>query len=226
KGGVVNTLPGFDEGAWWVQDTAASLPVKLMGSIKGLKIGDLCAAPGGKTAQMLAMGAAVTSVDRSTKRVRILETNLNRLGFVAEVRCEDVLNWRPTGLYDAIMIDAPCTATGTIRRHPDIQWVRSATDVMQAQKIQKSLLSAAVRMIKPKGTIIYVSCSLQPEEGTQVVNSVLSSFKNLHRDPVNPEELMGNKDLITDEGDLRTLPSHMSELGGMDGFYAARLVYG
>ncbi len=224
QAGDVRRLPGYDRGHWWVQDAAAALPARLLGDIEGKKVIDLCAAPGGKTAQLAAAGAKVTAVDRSTGRLRRLSENLDRLNLSAEVVSANATSWQPKQPADAVLLDAPCSATGTLRRHPDIAWLRSAQDIASVAELQDKLLAAAVEMLKPGGTLVYATCSLQPEEGPERIAALLAARKDLERVPVAADELgEGLETLITPDGDLRTLPSHLSELGGLDGFYACRL---
>jgi 16S rRNA (cytosine967-C5)-methyltransferase len=220
----IEDLPGFAEGMWWVQDLGASLPVKLLGNLAGKRALDMCAAPGGKAAQMALAGAQVTALDRSRKRLERVAENMKRLRFAVDCEVADANLWRKGSDYDVILLDAPCTATGTIRRHPDVAWLKDPRDVVKLTATQDTLLDAAVRLAKPGGTIVYCTCSLQPEEGPQRVAEALKRHPNLARVPIRADELFGLKELVTPEGDLRSLPSHLGTLGGIDGFYAARLV--
>jgi 16S rRNA (cytosine967-C5)-methyltransferase len=222
-GGPVEQLPGYGEGAWWVQDAAAALPVRLLGDVAGRQVSDLCAAPGGKTAQLCIRGAEVTALELSQKRAERLRDNLARLRLAAEVVVGDALEWRPPGPQDAVLLDAPCTATGTIRRHPDIAWHKTPADVARMAELQGRLLAAAVEMVRPGGLVVYASCSLQPEEGPQVVAGALEANLPVERLPVQPAELDGLAVDITPEGDVRTLPCHLAGHGGLDGFYIVRL---
>ena len=222
-GGPVEQLPGYDDGAWWIQDAAAALPVRLFGDVSGLRVTDLCAAPGGKTAQLCVGRANVTAVEVSQKRAERLRENLARLRLAAEVVVADALEWHPPGPQDAVLLDAPCTATGTIRRHPDIAWHKSPADVATMAELQGRLLAAAVAMVRPGGLVVYASCSLQPEEGPQVIAGALKAGLPVERVPVARPELDGLQVDITPEGDVRTLPCHLAEQGGLDGFYIARL---
>lgn len=222
-GGRVEELPGFEAGAWWVQDTAASLPARLLGPVKGKFIIDLCAAPGGKTAQLAAAGAHVTAVDKSQRRLKMLESNLTRTGLKAETVVADAGNWRPPEKADAVLLDAPCSATGTIRRHPDVAYLKTADDVAKLAVQQMRLLAAAVDMVKPGGILLYCTCSLQPEEGRDRIAAILDTTSPIERVPIKAKEVSGMEELISRDGDLRTLPSFMSKEGGMDGFFAARL---
>ena len=222
-GGPVEQLPGYDEGAWWVQDAAAALPARLFGDLAGRQVVDLCAAPGGKTAQLCAAGAKVTAVEISQKRADRLRANLARLRLDAEVVVDDALTWRPAEPQDAVLLDAPCTATGTIRRHPDIAWHKTPADVARMAELQGRLLTVAVEMAKPGGLVVYASCSLQPEEGSQVIEGALAAGLPVERVPVETADLDGLAVDITAHGDLRTLPCHLPDRGGLDGFFIARL---
>jgi 16S rRNA (cytosine967-C5)-methyltransferase len=227
--GSVTMLPGFAEGQWWVQDAAAALPVRLFGDVKGKTIVDLCAAPGGKTAQLAHAGAHVIALDRSPARVARLKENLARLSLAAETVTADAIEWQgEADGYDGILIDAPCTSTGTIRRHPDVAWLRQEADIAALTALQKCLLQKSVTLLKPGGTLVYCTCSLEPEEGEAAVNALLAAESGLKRAPVTAGEVAGLAEIINSEGDLRTLPCHLPHadprLAGMDGFYAARLV--
>jgi 16S rRNA (cytosine967-C5)-methyltransferase len=220
----VTTLPGFAEGDWWVQDAAAALPARLLGDVRGRRVIDLCAAPGGKTAQLAAAGAHVTAVDRGGGRMRRLSENLARLHLEATTVVADAATWRPAEPADAVLVDVPCTATGTIRRHPDVARLKRPADVATLTSVQDRLLQAAVAMTRPGGVIVYCACSLQPEEGALRLQALFDADTPAARLPVTAEEVGGVAELITRDGDLRTLPWHLGEQGGMDGFYAARLV--
>ncbi|TWC00816.1 16S rRNA (cytosine967-C5)-methyltransferase [Bradyrhizobium macuxiense] len=227
--GSVTMLPGFAEGQWWVQDAAAALPARLFGDIKDKAIADLCAAPGGKTAQLALAGAQVTAVDRSPARVARLRDNLTRLALQAETVVADAAEWpADAASFDGILVDAPCTSTGTIRRHPDVAWLRQEGDIAALSALQKRLLQKATHLLKPGGTLVYCTCSLEPEEGEHAIAALLAGESGLRRAPVESSEVAGLDDIITADGDLRTLPSHLPNadprLGGLDGFYAARLV--
>ena len=227
--GSVTVLPGFAEGQWWVQDAAAALPARLFGDVAGKTMADLCAAPGGKTAQLAHGGAHLTAVDRSPARMARLKDNMTRLQLTAETAVADAAEWQPaaTGGFDGILVDAPCTSTGTIRRHPDVGWLRSEADIAALASVQRRLLTRAASLLKPGGMLVYCTCSLEPEEGEQVVESALADTTELRRVPITPSEVAGLAELITEAGDLRTLPCHLPHqdprLGGLDGFYAARL---
>jgi 16S rRNA (cytosine967-C5)-methyltransferase len=225
--GAVGTLPGFAEGAWWVQDAAASLPARLLGDVRGRRVADLCAAPGGKTAQLALAGASVTAVDRAPARLKRLRDNLARLGLSAEIVAADVEQWT-AGPFDAVLLDAPCSSTGTIRRHPDVPWLKTAADVAKLSALQRRLLDRAVALTKSGGTLVYCTCSLEPQENEMIVADLLVRETRLQRAPINAAEIFGCQELISKDGDLRTLPCHFpdsdSRFAGLDGFYAARLV--
>src|SRR6266404_9644533 len=219
--GPVESLPGYEEGAWWVQDAAASLPARLLGRPR--QAIDLCAAPGGKTAELLARGSRVTAVDRSAPRLTRLGDNLRRLGFEATVVTADAATWRPEEPAEAVLLDAPCSATGTIRRHPDLPWLKRPADIPKLTALQDRLLANAIAMTRPGGLIVYATCSLQPEEGIERIESLLAAGAPVERLPIALEEVGGLADILNPQGDLRSLPFHLGEKGGMDGFYAARL---
>lgn len=226
-GGLVSELTGYAEGAWWVQDTAAALPARLFGDLAGRNVIDLCAAPGGKTAQLAAAGAKVTAVDISAERLQLVAENMERLGLTAETVCTDATKFTPAAPADAVLLDAPCSSTGTIRRHPDITWLKTQDDVATAATLQARLLNAAVSMLAPGGTLVYAVCSLQPEEGPAQIETLLAGAADIARAPVTSDELPGldglSPPVITPDGDVRTLPCHFATAGGMDGFYIARL---
>ncbi|MEQ1818167.1 MAG: transcription antitermination factor NusB [Terricaulis sp.] len=214
----VDSLPGFNDGAWWVQDAAAALPAKLLGDVRGKRVLDLCAAPGGKTLQLAAAGAHVTAVDKSEARLKRLRENLARTKLEAEVICADALQFKAEP-FDAILLDAPCTSTGTLRRHPDVAWLRRPTDVKALADLQAQLIEATANLLKPGAPLIYAVCSLEPEEGPGVVAAALRN--GWKRAPLTNEV---PAEFITADGDLRTHPGHWPEIGGLDGFYAARLL--
>jgi 16S rRNA (cytosine967-C5)-methyltransferase len=203
----------------------------LFGDVAGKRIVDLCAAPGGKTAQLAHAGARVIAVDRSAGRMARLRDNFGRLAFDAEMVVAEGAEWldqnHDSG-FDHILVDAPCTSTGTIRRHPDIGWLRQESDIGPLVAVQKRLLQGAVAALRPGGMLVYCTCSLEPEEGEHVISALLSSETGLRRMPIEASEVAGLGEIINAEGDLRTLPCHLPHpdprLGGLDGFYAARLV--
>jgi 16S rRNA (cytosine967-C5)-methyltransferase len=226
-GGLVGELDGYAEGAWWVQDAAAALPARLIGDLAGRSAIDLCAAPGGKTAQLATAGATVTAVDISAERLRLVTENMERLGLTAETVCANATEFTPAAPTDAVLLDAPCSSTGAIRRHPDIAWLKTPDDVAATAALQARLLNAAVSMLVPGGTLVYAVCSLQPEEGPVQIDTLLAGVADIVRVPVASDELPGLDGLsptaITPDGDVRTLPCHLAAAGGMDGFYIARL---
>jgi 16S rRNA (cytosine967-C5)-methyltransferase len=221
---AVVTLPGYHDGAWWVQDAAAALPAKLLGDVRNQGVIDLCAAPGGKTAQLAAAGASVTAVDRSAMRLKRLQANLSRLHLTAACVAADATQWRPAELADHVLLDAPCTATGTIRRHPDIPHHKHVDEVARMAELQDRLLVAAAAMVKPGGTLIFCTCSLQPEEGPARVEAFLGNHPGFARRDVGAAEIGGMSEWLTAKGDVRTLPCYWAESGGIDGFFIARLV--
>ncbi|HEU0084227.1 MAG TPA: RsmB/NOP family class I SAM-dependent RNA methyltransferase, partial [Bradyrhizobium sp.] len=226
--GSVTMLPGFAEGQWWVQDAAAALPARLFGDVAGKAIADLCAAPGGKTAQLAAAGAEVTAIDRSPGRMARLRDNFARLGLAAETAVADATEWHGGKQFDGVLVDAPCASTGTIRRHPDVAWLRQELDIGALTAPQHRLLQKAVSLLKPGGTLVYCTCSLEPEEGEQAIASLVAAEPGMRRAPVQPGEVAGLTEILTTQGDLRTLPCHLPHadprLSGLDGFYTARLV--
>jgi 16S rRNA (cytosine967-C5)-methyltransferase len=227
-GGRIEDLPGYSEGAWWVQDAAAALPVRLLGSVAGKSVVDLCAAPGGKTAQLAASGADVTPVDLSGGRLQRLSANLDRLQLKAQLVEADAATWSPGRTFDAVLLDAPCTSTGTIRRHPDILRLKRADDVAALADVQSRLLDNAARLVAPGGTLLYCTCSLEPEECGLQIERFLRRHAEFTRSPITSGDCGIAAEWVTADGDLRTLPHHLPnerpELAGMDGFYAARLV--
>lgn len=224
--GSVEDLPGFAEGAWWVQDAAAALPVRLLGDVRGQRVADLCAAPGGKTAALACAGAMVTAVDVSAPRLERLSRNLKRLGLVAETVTADILDWRPPNLFDAVLLDAPCTATGTIRRHPDVAWLKRPGDIATLANLQFRMIERAASLLKPGGILVFCTCSLEPEEGEAHL-AVATTRLPLALVPVTAAEIGGLAEAVTSTGTLRTLPCHLGRdvrrLSGLDGFFAMRL---
>ncbi|MGE4218628.1 MAG: RsmB/NOP family class I SAM-dependent RNA methyltransferase [Alphaproteobacteria bacterium] len=223
QAGDPTALPGYAEGAWWVQDAAAALPARLLGPIAGRPVIDLCAAPGGKTAQLAAAGAQVTAVDRSARRMATLQANLVRLGLGAETVVADAAEWRPAEPAAALLLDAPCSATGTIRRHPDIAYLKRRGDMPRILETQDRLLAAAAEMLRPGGVLVYAVCSLEPAEGPDRIAAFLAGGAPFVRDPVRPEEAPALEEALDGNGGLRTLPCHWQAQGGLDGFYIARL---
>ena len=226
----VAELPGFEAGGFWVQDAAATLPVRLLGPRAGERVADLCAAPGGKTAQLAAAGADVTALDRDPARLERLHRNLRRLRLRATVIEADATEWRPDRVFDAVLLDAPCSATGTVRRHPDVLRTRRPGDLPPLLAAQDRLIRAAAAMLRPGGRLLYAVCSLQPEEGEVLIDKALvggllgGSDPGLRLAPFSEDELVVLPEARTGRGCLRTHPGLWAELGGMDGFFAARLV--
>lgn len=222
-GTSVTALPGFAEGRFWVQDAAAALPAMLLGAGPGIRVLDMCAAPGGKTAQLAAAGAQVTALDRDAARVAVMQANLSRLGLAAACHAADAASWRDEDSFDAVLLDAPCTATGTIRRHPDVARLKQARELGPLVAAQDALLDAACRLLRPGGRVVYAVCSLQPEEGPARIAAACARLP-LRLDPIAEGELAGLPEARTQEGHLRTLPGFWAERGGMDGFFAARMI--
>ena len=217
-------LDGFAEGQWWVQDAAAAVPAALFGDLDGRHVVDLCAAPGGKTAQLIAAGAKVTAVDSSKQRLEILERNLGRLGMTATLVATDGRRFTPREKVDAVLIDAPCSATGTLRRRPDVLRHRDATDLVSLAGIQAALIKRAAGWLETGGCLIYATCSLQHEEGEAVIDQVTAALKDkIAIDPVTKAEAGAFAPALTDAGMLRIVPSDFASLGGVDGFFVARL---
>jgi 16S rRNA (cytosine967-C5)-methyltransferase len=214
----VEDLPGFAEGAWWVQDAAATLPATLLGDVRGKTVIDLCAAPGGKTLQLAAAGALVTAVDMDATRLARVESNLKRTGLTATLVQSDALDFE--GSADCVLVDAPCTATGTIRRHPDLPWIKEAGDALNIAAKALEILEAGACMVRPGGLLVFAVCSLDKEESEEQAHLFLSRNPQFVRMPVSADDVFGHSEWITPDGDLRTLPFHIA--GGMDGFFAAR----
>jgi 16S rRNA (cytosine967-C5)-methyltransferase len=224
---AVNELPGYAEGEWWVQDAAAALPARLFGTVIGKHIADLCAAPGGKTAQLALAGADVTALDQSGSRIKRLSANLDRLRLHAAVVQGDAAHWRPERLFDGVLVDAPCSSTGTVRRHPDVPWTKSVEDVRKLAGVQARLLDHAITLTKPGGLVVFSNCSLDPIEGEEMVSVLLARRDDVVADPISPNEFPGLAPFVDGSGRLRTTPADLDfgrpELAGLDGFFAARL---
>ncbi len=228
EGGAVTDMTGFDDGGWWVQDAAAALPATLLtDNLRGKHVLDLCAAPGGKTMQLAAMGAHVTALDRSAKRLKRLEDNLLRtkLSENVTITVADGAQWRPPkdNAPDYILLDAPCSATGTIRRHPDMPHLKSPDDIARLNSIQNRILDNAFDMLARGGTLIYCTCSLQKSEGEAQITRLLSNRPDAYKKAISAMEIGGITEAITDDGDVRLLPFHQVARGGMDGFFVARI---
>lgn len=226
--GSVTGLHGFDEGEWWVQDAAASIPARLFGNLKGKRIADLCSAPGGKTAQLIAAGAEVTAIEQSPNRIERLKENLARLQMTAEVVGGDLFQYVPDEKFDGVLLDAPCSSTGTTRRHPDVLWTKGIQDIEKLAILQERMLRHAVTLVKSGGIVVFSNCSLDPLEGEELVERVLADIPSLARLPVNPAAWPGLEDAITAKGDFRTTPAMLPPshgfAGGMDGFFASVLI--
>ncbi len=222
----VTELPGFDEGQWWVQDAAAAIPARLIQAKPGERIVDLCAAPGGKAAQLAAAGAQVVALDRSAERLKRLSANLARLGLDAEMQVGDATTYSG-GTFDAVLLDAPCSSTGTIRRHPDVAWSKKTTDLAALTAIQSKMLDRAARLVAPGGRLVYCVCSLEPDEGENQIAALVRRNPDLERWPIEAGEAGIAAEWLTPAGELRTLPSFLPNAdprsAGLDGFFAARL---
>ena len=220
-------LEGYADGEWWVQDAAAALPARLLRPGPGMRVVDLCAAPGGKAAELAAAGADLTTVDRSAERLKLLAANFERLRLHSEIVVADALAFDMEP-FDAVLLDAPCSATGTIRRHPDVAWIKRLGDLAPLVKLQAELLDKAIALTRPGGAIVYCVCSLEPEEGEAQITAALRRNPDVRRSAVAPEEIGGLAECVTPSGDLRTLPCHLwgenPRRSGLDGFFAARLV--
>lgn len=220
--GEISGWPGFADGSWWVQDAAAAIPARLLDVRSGQTVLDLCAAPGGKTLQLAAAGATVTALDRSVSRLRRVRENLARTGLKAEIVAADALEWKDARTFDAVLLDAPCSATGTFRRHPETLWLARPGDLAQVATLQKRLLDAAAQRVSPGGQLVYCVCSLEPEEGEAQAEGFLKRCPEFTGAPVQPGEGGAPAASLNADGALRILPSHMP--GGMDGFFAARFI--
>jgi len=217
-------LPGFGDGAWWVQDAAAALPAILLGDVSGKHVADLCAAPGGKTAQLASGGAIVTAIDSSAERLKRLEENMVRLALPCRTIATDLLKWKPDENFDAILLDAPCSATGTIRRHPDLPYVKAEPQIVELARLQAKMLDRAATWLKPGGILVYCTCSLEPEEGERQIDRFLAGDETFQRLPIKPDEIGGEVQFINKNGDLRIHPGMaIGSETGLDGFFAARL---
>ena len=222
--GFIPDLPGFTQGTWWIQSAAASIPAQMFGDLSSKTVVDLCAAPGGKTAQLASMGAHVIAVDRSAARVKRLEENIERLNLNVETVVSDGAVWLPKEPVDAVLIDAPCTATGTIRHQPDVLWLKGPQDQQKLVALQQRLLQNGAKMLKPGGTLIYCSCSIQKAEGEDQAQWLVQHEPSVSLSRLTKEEFPAIADLLTARGDMRCLPFPWQDIGGMDGFYAARFV--
>ncbi len=226
--GPITELEGFADGEWWVQDAAASIPAHLFGDIAGWRVADLCAAPGGKTAQLALAGASVTALDFSANRLKRLDENLKRLKLDAECVHADLFTWQPARAFDAVLLDAPCSSTGTIRRHPDVPWTKSPSDVAKLADLQERMLARALTLVRPGGLVVFSNCSLAREEGEDVVSAILESHPEVDRRAIEPALVAGLEEAITAEGDLRTTPDMLHDpdpvYAGLDGFFASILM--
>ncbi|GHC73870.1 RsmB/NOP family class I SAM-dependent RNA methyltransferase [Limoniibacter endophyticus] len=225
--GAISTLPGYEEGAWWIQDAAAALPVRLFKNISGKSVADLCAAPGGKTAQLAVRGAEVTAVEQSANRLRRLQENFARLRLDASFVHSNLLDLPDEAGFDAVLLDAPCSSTGTVRRHPDVLWAKDVSDIEKLADLQYKLLQKAVSLVPVGGTIVFSNCSLDRLEGEALIDRFIATEKNVKIDAIEPDEIEGIAPLLTERGELRSTPADFDlgfpQLSGLDGFYAVRL---
>jgi len=222
--GQVSTLPGFATGDWWVQDAAAALAARLLAPQPGEKILDLCAAPGGKTLQLASAGAHVTALDISAPRLEKLRENLTRTRLQAKIVVADALHWQPETLFDAVLLDAPCSATGTIRRHPELPFLKDGSELAELTALQAALIDRALMFLKPGGRLVFCTCSLLPEEGEAQLTAALARHPGV---TVQRPDLPGiDPAWITPDGGLRLRPDYWAEIGGMDGFFMAVLTRG
>ena len=221
RGSAIEMLPGFADGDWWVQDLAASLPARLLGQGNGRSVADLCAAPGGKTMQLASQGWDVTALDKSSKRMERLSANLERTGLTAKSSINDVLNWQPEAPFDALLLDAPCSATGTFRRHPDVLHRIGPKQIAELVDLQAAMLDKAAEMVKPGGILVYATCSLEPEEGEKQADAFLSRHGEFTKVAIDPKLLP--EGIFPKDGYVRTLPGMLADKGGLDGFFIACL---
>ncbi len=222
RGQAVETMPGYQEGGWWVQDLAASLPARLLGAGEGRTVLDLCAAPGGKTMQLAAAGWNVVAVDSSAKRLERLRANIERTGLSADIVQGDIRSWAPEDLADAVLLDAPCSATGIFRRHPDVLHRIEPRQIAEMAALQTELLMRAARWVKPGGALVYATCSLEHAEGEDQVSTFLDRHPGWAVEPARSDEL---PEAVAPDGNgfIRTLPGTLADAGGLDGFFVARL---
>ena len=222
KSAQISALDGYESGDWWVQDAAAAMPVRLLGDVAGKRVLDLCAAPGGKTMQLCAAGADVTALDLSPERMHRVLENTRRMGFKPRMEVANAMDWEPDGAFDAILLDAPCSATGTIRRHPDLPYVRPSLDLKPLLSLQQAMLRRAAGWLKPGGLLAYATCSLIPAEGERQIARVEEDGVLVQRD-VDPTAFGLEPEWAVSEGAIRLRASYWAENGGMDGFYMALL---
>ena len=223
----IDELPGYAEGQWWVQDAAAALPATFLKVQPGQRVADFCAAPGGKAAQIAAAGAQLTAIDRSAERLKRLSANFDRLDLTAELLVADATSLKAQP-FDAVIIDAPCSGTGTLRRHPDIAWTKKPGDLAGLIALQTRLIDQAVELTRPGGTIVYCTCSIEPEEGEAQIAALMRRNPDVVRSPIISDEVGGLVEILNAQGEVRSLPSHLAgpepRFAGLDGFFVARLL--
>ncbi|MFT6772483.1 MAG: 16S rRNA (cytosine967-C5)-methyltransferase [Paracoccaceae bacterium] len=222
----ITALPGFDEGAFWVQDIAAAQPARMLGALPRMRVLDLCAAPGGKTLQLAGTGAHVTALDINDRRLERVTENLGRTELRAEIICADVMEWEPDAPFDAILLDAPCSATGTVRRHPDLPHLKEAFDLKELTALQDEMLDRAWGWLAPGGRMVFSTCSLLPEEGEARAAAFFARTPDATRAPVDAAALGIPPEWVNGDGDLRLRPDFLAQSGGMDGFFACAMVRG
>lgn len=220
---IIESLEGYHQGEWWIQDWSSSLPIKLLNPIAGKKALDLCAAPGGKTAQLIAKGLNVTSIDNSNHRLKRLHENLKRLKMHANVIQDDATTWKSKEKFDYVLIDAPCSGTGTYRRHPERRFLRKENDFESLLMIQEKILQTGIKHLADDGILMYCTCSLEKEENEQQIEKILKNNETIERIPFTLDEVQEMKSILTPLGDIQILPFELSEFGGADGFFIARL---
>ena len=223
KMGKISEMPGYKEGAWWVQNFSASLPVLLLGKIENLKVIDCCAAPGGKTMQLASGGARTTSIDRSKRRVETLKQNLERTKLSSKIIVSDILELAIEALYDVVILDAPCSSTGTLRKNPEIEYLEPIARIRTFAEVQKRLLNHVSNWVKLGGRLVFSTCSISPEEGERIISAFLESNKNYSVEKLNYDYLGLKQSLTDDLGGIRLHPNYLIDLGGVDGFYIAIL---
>ena len=225
----VTSLSGYQDGDWWVQDAAAALPAKLIQAEPGARVLELCAAPGGKTAQLASMGYQVTALDISQPRLSRLQENMNRLRLSVETVEGDILEWEPDEKFDAVLLDAPCSSTGTVRRHPDVLWSKTKEDIRELADLQFKLICRAAGFVSPGGCLVFSNCSMLKEEGENLLGKILAACPDLTLSAIGTDEVPGTAEMVNGQGALRSQPYHLAnrdnpEFGGLDGFFACRFL--
>jgi 16S rRNA (cytosine967-C5)-methyltransferase len=223
RSGLISKLDGYEEGEWWVQDYSSQIPVALLNIKDKDEVLDLCAAPGGKTAQLISLGAKVTSVDDNKKRILRLEQNLKRLNYNASIKNEDIKNFSSDKSWSKIILDAPCSSTGTLRKNPEIMYQKKEEDIFSLAKLQSDLLDASWRLLKKDGILVYCTCSLEKEEGEYQIENFIKRKKNSILDKINTQEIDKKLKVSNKNKWLRIFPNSLDFEGGNDGFFIARI---